>query len=362
VAIVLAAVVTAVVVYVVVGHRRSHSTTSSGQPFIAGYLATAKHEIDFIQWTDANGYLSGSMQQVTSTGTPPSEQATNSTLTLSGTLRGSALIVTFKFSPETSGTLTAKGFTLDIPQADGTLAPLAFRAATAVQFNSAVTALQTRIAQSNTKEANAENAQQQRQAWQLTIDGDAAVLNSDLSSLATAESSLTSDVQAISGSSLKGQATDVATTAADEQKVLAKAKQPGAASGSVCSDASAVGSDASAVASDASGVASDATGVTSDLSDVRSSISTVSLEISALQTDEAALPGYQPANPPDPGHVWQVVAAANVAVAAAVSTANSDIDKTNAYVTAAYQDASAADHAGNCGPSPTPPSPVDHIS
>lgn len=335
------------------------TTVIGVSPVGSGFLASGDGFVDFIQWTNDHGQLSGSAQAIGVSGQVPDTQTTNETLTVSGSLNGSTLSLSFDGGAATFGTFTGNGFTLNFPQPDGTLAPVPFHHAAAAAFDDQVTTIRQNVANANAREANAEAIQQARQR----IDADAQTVNSDLGNLAAAADAATNDAQAVAGKSLKTEATDLAATYTDKQAVIAEAHQsPDGNSGQVCSDAAGVSSDAAGVASDAAGVGSDAAGVSNDISAVRDDIAGLSTDFAQLLTDEASLPGYQPQNAPTQSEVTRAAAAANAAIVIAFSVTNTDIDRANANVTAAYQYAAAASQAGNCGPPDATPDTVRHIS
>jgi len=327
-------------------------------PVGTGYLARGNGFVDYIQWSNTRGQLSGSAQEVTVTGQPPSMTTANQTLTVSGTLHGSTLGVTFEGQPTTFGTIAGNSFTLDFPQADGSLAPIPFSAAPATAFNSALADLNQRVTQANTQEASAQALQQQ----QATIAQDAANVNTDIADLPSAQTAMANDVTTMEGGSLQTLAADVSTTIADGKKVVAEAKQPGADMDQVCTDADGVQSEADGVASDIDSMTSDVDNITSDLSTLGSQIAGLNADFAQLRNDEAKLPGYQPTNPPPPRAVSAAVATAKATVSNLVAKANSDIDQANAGGVAATNYANAAVQTNNCSGTMDPPDPIAHIS
>jgi len=332
---------------------------TASAPVGTGYLAIGNGFVDYIQWTNNGGQLSGSAQAVSVSGQPPSLTTATQTLTVAGTLQGPTLSITFDGGAATFGTLSGKSFTLDFPQKDGSLAPVPFQAAAATAFNGALSDLNQRVTQANTQEANAQALQQQQQ----TIDSDVARVSADLASLPSTQSTMTSDVQAATAGDLQGEAKDLASTQTDQRNVVAEAMQyPGGNTGSVCVDANAVGVDANGVAVDANSVSVDVNGVVNDLSSTRSAVAALTSDFAQLQSDEASLPSYQPANVPTPDKVLHATANANSAIASTITSTNADIDTANGDVGTAYQYADAAMQAGNCGTTSESFTPMTHIS
>lgn len=68
-------------------------------PVGAGFLATdGSTYADFIQWSDTNGYISGTIQGDTTAGTSPSEQLSTTTLSISGQVSGGQVSLSFDSS------------------------------------------------------------------------------------------------------------------------------------------------------------------------------------------------------------------------------------------------------------------------
>ncbi len=122
--------------------------------------------MDFIQWTDNNGELSGSAQEVWTDGQAPDMEATNETFNVLGTLNGSAITLTFDRGAQVFGTMSLDGFTVDFPQNDGTLAAVTFESTSAAQYNDAVTNLDQQVDEANQVAENVEAQAQQQAAAQ----------------------------------------------------------------------------------------------------------------------------------------------------------------------------------------------------
>jgi hypothetical protein len=187
------------------------------------------------------------------TGTPPRSTTTSSTISITGNLNGSALSLSLNGEPTTFGTMSSGTFTLDVPQPDGTLAPIQFHSAPATDFNSSVAALQQQVASSNQQEAAAEAKQKQQQAAadalakaQRRVDGDSTAIAKDLSAVTQGESVLSVAVTSAQGA-LQDVSDALAKVHTEEQQVITEAqKYPGGNNGQVCYDATQqVGYDAS---------------------------------------------------------------------------------------------------------------------
>jgi hypothetical protein len=312
----------------------------------------------FIQWTDTKGAIEGTAQEVTTNSQPPQEQTTNGTLSLKGTLQGGNLAVSFDDQPQTFGRLSGGSFTLNVPQPDGTLAPITFHAASAADFNSAVAMLSQQVAAANQQEA----ATEAQQHAQQQVDADVAKVNGDIGGLATDATSLGKAVASVK-TALGQEARDLSTTHAAEQKVLGEASTGDLGT---CGDAGGlVGADAGGlVGADAGGlVAADAGGLVEPaLSQIRNDLASLTSDLAQLQADESKAAGYRPASTPDSAAVAQAQAAANGEIGQGVAATNGDIDQANADVVTAFQYAATAFQAGNCGSPPTAPQSQSHIS
>lgn len=376
------AVLVGVISYVIVGGGSSArvSTAGSGQPGApaepasstpidtapatpavgSGYLATGDGWVAFLQWNDQEGAVSGTLETVTTTNSPPNEKTQADTSNVAGSIKGSSISLSFDGSPDQFGTVYGGSFTINVPQADGSLAAITFHAATAQDYNNALSALNAGVDAANGQAAQA----QALAAREQQIAKDASTVSSDISGIANTESSLGQAVQAIP-SDLKHQATDLATTHTEEQKVDGEAKQyPDGNNGQVCYDAGTVSYDAGTVSYEAGTVSYDAGSVSNDLSALRSGTSGAGIgqDFAKLQTDESNVPGYLPTGTPTQHDVDQAISAAQAAIASALATTNGYIDQANANVTTAFGYAAQAFQAGGCGEPPAAASPQSHIS
>ena len=324
-------------------------TSTSPAPVGSGYLNTSATSAAFIQWNTNGSNISGTIQLDYIEGNPPNEQLSANTESVSGQINGSQISMSFSGGSAQFGTISGGGFTLDVPQSDGSLAPATFESATAAQFNQAVSALNSSVSSSNT----AANQAAATANAESTINGDGSTVTSDISGLGQDASTAVSDAEAISND-LGTEQADLASTASAEQSVANEAKSQGAGSPQVCSDSD-------GVASDADGVASDADGVVGDVTTVRNDIGGLQSDFAALQSAQATLPSYN-ANAPTQADVNSAIASAEKSVSAAINQTNNAIDRANAYQSDAYQEAIAANNAGGCQSPPSPPQTLQHIS
>lgn len=353
------------------GHTRTSSSRSHAKSSRAGagsastrrrvarrYLATGDNFVDFIQWRDRGGILSGSAEASTTQGSPPQMSTQRKTFDVRGTQSRSTIRLSFDHAPQVLATITDGSFTVDFPQADGTLAPVTFHNASAEQYGAAVNNLSQSVTQANQTTINSQALVQAQQA----IKTESTRVLGDISKLTQDATTTNADVTAVQGA-LQTETTQIATTQQAEQLVASEsATSP---QSKTCSDAAAVGSDAAAVGSDVAEISNNAAAVEkslSALSGLEADITQLNNDYSQLQSEEAALGNYTPSSGPSQSDVSNAVSNANNADQSAVSTTNGYIDQANAGVTTAFQYVTQAFQTGNCGTAPTAPSPVQHIS
>lgn len=329
-------------------------------PVGSGYLASGSSYVIFIQWIDTNGNVNGTAQNISVADQPPNASTQTDTLSVFGQVNGSRLTLRFSDGNEQFGTMSSSGFTINFPQPDGTLAPITFHAASTADFNRAVDKLRTGISKANTVAANAQRLAQLEQ----TIDGDASQVATRLAAFGPDERTMSADLQSVLAG-VQQTASDLSAVQSAEQQVSAESPTTTYPQGA-CGDASGVAGDASGVAGDASGVGGDAGAIQADLSPsslgVGSDVTILQNDWSQLANDEKSVPGYQPPNAPSANDVSQALASANSAIQVTLSTTNGYIDQANADVATAYQYADQAFQTAGCGTSPTPPTPIQHIS
>ena len=326
-----------------------------------GYLTTGSTWVIYLQWADHNGALSGTVQEVTATGQPPTETVTTTTGPVSGTVTGNQISLSFNGGPEDFGTLTSGGFTINFRLKTGLLAPVHFREASTRQYNLAVANLHTEVAHANTAAATA----QQAAALRTAVNKAATQVRSDIASLATAESSLSKDVAAVD-SALQAEGAQLATEQKAEQGVLALPHHP--TTTSVCTAADGVATDSNAVDTGANAVGTAVNTVTQDLTSgyftggLRQLMSTLSSAWSHYQTAQSTLPTYVPASAPIAATVHQALATATAAGTRAATKTNEYVNQANAEARSGVQYADLASRAGNCGSSQPTPALVRSLS
>lgn len=338
----------------------STSTTLQGlPPDDAEYLSTGGTFVDFIQWNDNGGTLSGTAQEVSTQGAVPELETVTDSFGLSGSLNGTVVSMSYDHGIQVFGTVVSGAFTVLFPQPGGTMGLVTFQATTPAQYSAAVATLSQDVDQENQSATGAQALQQATQ----TVNGQAAKVQSDISGLSQDESATTSAQQPIAGT-LEGQANEVTTTQRAEQQVAVESGSSNQSN--TCGEAAVLAGDASIVAGDAQDVAGEAAAVEATLSAVsgmRAAISELNSDYSQLQKDESAVPGYLPANAPSQSAVSKALSDASTAVQAAVSATNWDIDQANAGVSTAYQYvAQGYQAARTCGSAPSAPQPQQHIS
>jgi hypothetical protein len=327
------------------------SDNSSSNPPAAnavgsGYLAKGSNAVIFIQWTQSAQHISGSAQVETLSGTPPNASVSTQTISVAGQLNGSTITLSFNGGTKVFGTLSGGSFTVNFPQSDGSLSPVTFTAATATQFNQALSNLQGNTGSADQSAAAAQNIA----AQQAAIDKAAQNVEGDLSGLKSDAASLSSDLGGFTGD-LAQEKTDLATVATQEQTVNTES-QNGTDNDQVCSDSDTDESDADTVGSDGDTVSSTADTISGDISTLRNDISRTQQDLSALQSAQAQQPSYKDGAPLQ-STVNQAVAVAQAAITSAFATANADMGQANSYETQAYNDAVAAAKAGSCSPPAT---------
>jgi hypothetical protein len=335
------------------------SAASTLPPVGTGYLSTDSGTVIFLQWNQHGDYLSGTAQEDSADGTPPNATVSVDTVEFTGEIHGSSISLSFDGSPMEFGTIASGHFTINFPDSQGDLVPVTFTAASASQFNQAVSTLHDNVRRANQVAANLQALQQAEQQ----ISDDATAVQTDIASLADGETSLTGAVRSVLGA-LQQESTDLATTKQDEQKVQSEAAQGD--QWQACYDAQqGVAYDASqGVAYDASlGVEFDANqDVAYQIDGLRHTIGVLQSDFAQFQADSSQVPGYVPTNAPTQAEVSQTVNGVGVAISAAIVTTNGYIDQANADVTTAFQYVAEAYQAGNCGTPPSAPEPQQHIS
>ena len=322
-----------------IARRPNNSTVANAVG--SGYLADESNAAFFIQWTRSGNNLSGTAQAESLSGSAPNEVVASSTISVEGQVHGSTITLSFNNGSTVFGTLSGGSFTVNFPQSDGSLAPVTFTSASAVQFNQALSALQRAVGNANISAATAETIASEQQS----IDNVAAAVEQDLAGLKAGDESLSNDVGSFANDLAQAN-TDLGTTVQGEKLVITESEN-GTNPIQVCSDSITVGSDLITVSSDGDTVSSTADSVESDVSSLRSGISGLQQDFSQLQSAQALQPSYID-GAPSQSEVSQAIATAQSEVAAAIASANAAINQVNSYETQAYNDAVAAAQSGNC--------------
>jgi hypothetical protein len=138
----------------------SGGSTVSKSRLASGYI-TQTGGLAFFRLNRHGNEFRGSAQRAMVEGEPPYARVRDLSGSVSGTINGSR--VTFEttgiddqcatWNP-CSGRLSASTLTLQVPQSDGTSGAVEFRAATATDYNNAVSQLNAQLAQANNAESD----------------------------------------------------------------------------------------------------------------------------------------------------------------------------------------------------------------
>lgn len=171
-----------------------------------GYLGTDTTSVFFIQFTNKNNQLNGSIQGIEETNDMP-PQTKSLTEAFAGTQNGISVTLTvsiFGFSSSVVGTLNGNTLVLDVPQSDGHLQSETFTGASTQQYNQAVDALRSKVSQEdqqyNNTQATATSAQatqteqqNEQQATQTAQQGEQQAVSDANTQLGNALSALKSN-------------------------------------------------------------------------------------------------------------------------------------------------------------------------
>ncbi|MDQ4504445.1 hypothetical protein [Sinomonas sp. ASV322] len=302
-------------------------------PGTVGYLNTGPGAITYLQWqSDGSGRFNGTAIEAAINGAPPNETVSPKTTSIYGQVNGTAFTLDINGHTD-QGVLSGDTLTLNVIQNDGSIRAIAYRQATAADYNSALAKLQ-QTAQ------NADTQEQQRQSQanlQTTAQNALKAIQSDNNNFTNA----------------KTVRNDLARTDNDLQKERQDAAN---GNGNNCYNVDSV------VAYDATSVVSyDVTSSASyDVNQEQKAINGVRSDIQAVQSAEDAL--KTAGLPATPG-ASDAIATAQQHVAEAVATTNNAIDGLNADLTTAYSVANAAGTGSCAGHGPgSPPAGLSHIS
>jgi len=204
-----------------------------------GYIAASKTEVLFIQLTVAGNELSGSAQEsyIDTSGISPILESAH--YGLSGVKQGRDVSVSIQDSGNYSGTLVNGVLTLSIPQADGSLSPVAFTYASVAEYNQDVNVLRQEIQreehsfnlQSNVDDAdqgfveagnNLTGALTSLTGWAENTQENLPALHRDLNLLNQDEQTLLSDAKTAETPDFIG--SDIDQLQSDEQGLSADAE------------------------------------------------------------------------------------------------------------------------------------------
>lgn len=315
---------------------------STSQPVGSGYLAMTSIADVFLQWQVTGSTVKGTAEDVSVTGMPPHASTTRTTASVRGTIQGSSISLSFNSGVRHFGTFSGSSFTIDVPLANGILAPLTFRQATAQRYNAVVATLQSTVERKDVK-ATAELTRANAKA---TIRQDASTVRQDLLSLTGEGTAVISAMRPLTGD-LQREHTDLLTV---QSQVAAAEQQP---TNTSCQPATTAEQSATVVENDANAIGTVSDVVSSDIATVRTEITKLKAAFSALASAEAALPTYRP-DLPSKTRVASVIAQAEQNLMAALERTNGDIGQANAYDNTAWQSANAALQAEQCGSAGTP--------
>ena len=154
--------------------------TPAAEPGVTSYLCAFSDGDMLLQWNSANGYLSGTYQDASISGTAPQEQVNTTQGNLSGTTSGSGGITLNIGTATWYGTIAGSTATLNVPQNDGSIQPVTCNQAGVSDWNSAVAQLNGQVTTDNntTQQAQASQSAAAAQAQQVSNaqagNGDAA--------------------------------------------------------------------------------------------------------------------------------------------------------------------------------------------
>ena len=316
---------------------------------LSGYLAIASDGVVFLQWTQADGALTGSLTMAyTPSGDPTTLKTQNAAFT--GVLSGSSVTLSFPeglgVSTTWTGAFNGSSLVLSFATASGNLNTLTFAPASVADYNQALAQVQAQVQQAQGAASAAAAAQQQQQALQQAqqaIDQDVQQVQADLGYLPPDTTQLRADVHHIPDD-LAQQAKDVQQALQDEQATLTAAQQ-NAAGGDVCGDANTVQGDANTVQGDENTVEGDGNTLSGDVNTIQGATSQLQQAFQDLQGALAALPSYQPAGAPSQQDVSSAMDAANKAVAQAQQTYAGYLAQSRQMVQVAQGYANAAETA-----------------
>jgi hypothetical protein len=289
--------------------------SSSGPSY---FLITTPSEVVVVSWpTPQNGQASGTITDVATSGTAPSETVDVTTVPASVTVNGSQVTVRasgpFSTAPNIPGTLKGSTLTLTPTNSNGQIVTLTLQSSDVTAYNQAAAKLRQDIADVN-------------------VSTGVRQLGTDSGGLASAVGSLASDMQRVKADLASEQSAATAAGPANACSIT------GTSYGTITDDATTVDD-------------TDNNAVGSDVNTLTGDISTVRLDISQLRSDTATLQhfGGKPA-----AGAQAAISRADSDIASTASQANTDIRTVNGYLQQAYTVANST--LSSCGGFPNPPS------
>jgi hypothetical protein len=288
---------------------------SSGPSY---FLISTPSEVLVVSWpAPQNGQASGTITDVATSGTAPSETVDVTTVPAAVTLNGSQVTVRasgpFSTAPNIPGTLKGSTLTLTPTSSSGQIVTLTLQSSDVTAYNQAAAKLRQDVAGVN-------------------VSAGVRQLGTDSSGLANAVGSLASDTQRVKADLGSEQSAATGAGPASACSIT------GTSYGTITDDATTVDD------TDNNAVGGDVNTLTGDISAVR-------LDIGQLRSDTAALQraGGKPA-----ASTQAAISRANSDIASAASQANADIRTVNGYLQQAYTVANNI--LASCGGFPNPPS------
>ncbi len=287
-----------------IGACSANTKVGSGQPGSTSptFVSSDNHEAAFIQWTDKNGQLTGSMDDAYIDATQASG-ISSSHISFTGTRVNDHVVITVQEglgSVNTlSGDIVGGRLSMQFPQAGGSIGIIVFSPGSVGDYNAAVAVLTADVNAARTtaaqESASAAMAAASTSASAATAQ---AIANAD-ASLSTDAARLTQDAATLDGdktlaTDIQGMRSDLATEQSEYATVQADACS--SAGGSREGDAATVAGDKATVDGDVSTVNGDVTSLQSN--SVGGDMTSVRGDLSQLQSL-----GAPPATDPSPAIV-----------------------------------------------------------
>lgn len=333
------------------GQATGTAPTSLAQP--PGYLATTSNTVWFLQVTDSDGSLSGSIE---SDGLPSGgTSVATSDFPITGSASGDSVTISFGQSSSlttTTGTFQGRDLVLSVPLPNGSLYALTFVPSNAGAYDTALAELQAK--------AQANNNLQQLEAAGVTLKKNVLALKGSLNS-----NPLKVPIILSSKSDLAQENSDLAATQTALAGVLAGVKANPSAVGTasnVCLAALGVGNAAYVVADDSTQVGLDAEQFQTTLNAIPSQMSQIRTEVQQINAEAVGVDGNTNPSILPSSKLVKLFALVNQEMAVDVSFENSLIATANKDITTAFAYANQANTAGQCGTPQTPPGGISPVT